>query len=141
MINFKQLLNWPYLTEIPTDTIQWQMPILIGLAVLTVLGIVLYLLHARQSRKQEIVNYLVRGWANWLLWPSIIAGILIFFRYQGIIFLSWRLWLLTLLIVWLAGILWMLYLTIFQWPHERAQAQVEDIMNKYIPKPKKQKRR
>jgi len=141
MINFKQLLNWSYLTATPAGSLHSQTAILIGIGVIGLIGIILYLLHYRQTRHQEIVNYLVFGWANWLFIPAITASILIFFRYQGIMFLSWRLWLLALLITWLAGIIWMLYLTMFQWPHERAQAKVEDIMNKYIPKPKKHKRR
>jgi len=74
--------------------------------------------------------------AYWLGIPPIVGLVLLFFRNQGIMFLSWRLWPMMLAVVWLMGLLSIVFEVVFKLPQQRSRYRVSALKNKYIPKPK-----
>lgn len=136
-INFSKLVDLRYLSETPSTTIQLFWPLIVVLAVSLVSAIIFWRLARRQAGRAKHVRKLFTSLAIWLGYPAIIGFVLLFFRNQGIIYLSWRLWSEILSIVWLGGIVGVIFHIILKFPKEKREYELHALKQKYIPQPKK----
>ncbi|HOE74500.1 MAG TPA: hypothetical protein PLC05_01690 [bacterium] len=131
MIDIIQFFDVAYLTVNPPMTIVYMWPIVAVLLVCVVGAVVLFVVKKRN--KNPVTKRVVALISNWLFYPAILALLLIFCRNQGITLISWRLWLLVLGIVWMAGIIYIFYNLVFTLPQQRRQINVQKIKQKYMP--------
>jgi len=115
-------------------------PILITFSALVVIGIILWILRKRVKPGEPQIKRMLVLYGNWLFYPSIIGLLLIFLRNQGINLISWRLWLMMLAIVWLAGIIYCLYITVFDFRSKQRELNINKIKSKYMPESKEGRR-
>ncbi len=131
MIDIIQFFDVAYLTVNPPMTIVYMWPIVAVLLACVVGAVVLFVVKKRN--KNPVTKRVVALISNWLFYPAILALLLIFCRNQGITLISWRLWLLVLGIVWMAGIIYIFYNLVFTLPQQRRQINVQKIKQKYMP--------
>lgn len=131
MIDIIQFFDVAYLTVNPPMTIVYMWPIVAVLLVCIVGAVVLFVVKKRNEN--PVTKRVVVLISNWLFYPAILALLLIFCRNQGITLISWRLWLLVLGIVWMAGIIYIFYNLVFILPQQRRQINVQKIKQKYMP--------
>ena len=131
MIDIIQFFDVAYLTVNPPMTIVYMWPIVAVLLACVVGAVVLFVVKKRN--KNPVTKRVVALISNWLFYPAILALLLIFCRNQGITLISWRLWLLALGIVWMAGIIYIFYNLVFTLPQQRRQINVQKIKQKYMP--------
>ena len=131
MIDIIQFFDVAYLTVNPPMTIVYMWPIVAVLLVCVVGAVVLFVVKKRNEN--PVTKRVVALISNWLFYPAILALLLIFCRNQGITLISWRLWLLVLGIVWMAGIIYIFYNLVFTLPQQRRQINVQKIKQKYMP--------
>jgi len=131
MIDIIQFFDVAYLTVNPPMTIVYMWPIVAVLLVCVVGAVVLFVVKKRNEN--PVTKRVVVLISNWLFYPAILALLLIFCRNQGITLISWRLWLLVLGIVWMAGIIYIFYNLVFTLPQQRRQINVQKIKQKYMP--------
>ena len=131
MIDIIQFFDVAYLTVNPPMTIVYMWPIVAVLLACVVGAVVLFVVKKRNEN--PVTKRVVALISNWLFYPAILALLLIFCRNQGITLISWRLWLLALGIVWMAGIIYIFYNLVFTLPQQRRQINVQKIKQKYMP--------
>ncbi len=131
MIDIIQFFDVAYLTVNPPMTIVYMWPIVAVLLACVVGAVVLFVVKKRNEN--PVTKRVVVLISNWLFYPAILALLLIFCRNQGITLISWRLWLLVLGIVWMAGIIYIFYNLVFTLPQQRRQINVQKIKQKYMP--------
>ncbi|HPM28114.1 MAG TPA: hypothetical protein PLX55_03105 [bacterium] len=131
MIDIIQFFDVAYLTVNPPMTIVYMWPIVAVLLACVVGAVVLFVVKKRNEN--PVTKRVVALISNWLFYPAILALLLIFCRNQGITLISWRLWLLVLGIVWMAGIIYIFYNLVFTLPQQRRQINVQKIKQKYMP--------
>lgn len=139
-IEITKLFNWQYLITQPSTDMIYLWPSVIAMLSLIVMGIVLFFIRKRIVEPKSPTFQLLGLLANWIIYPSIIGLLLIFFRNQGITVISWRLWLVALVLVWVAGIIYFLYFLIFTYPHRRREINIQKIKSKYMPASNKARR-
>lgn len=139
-IEITKLFNWQYLITQPSTDMIYLWPSVIAMLSLIVMGIVLFFIRKRIIEPKSPTFQLLGLLANWIIYPSIIGLLLIFFRNQGITVISWRLWLVALVLVWVAGVIYFLYFLIFTYPHRRREINIQKIKSKYMPTSNKARR-
>ena len=139
-IEITKLFDWQYLIAQPSTDMIYLWPSIITMATLAVVGITLLFIRKGIIERQSPTFQLIGLLANWIIYPSIIGLLLIFFRNQGITVISWRLWLVALVLVWVAGIIYFLYFLIFTYPHKRREINIQKIKSKYMPASNKARR-
>lgn len=140
MTDLANLIDINYLTVDPPVSMVYMWPTVIVLAIFVVIAVTLWIWRGKVHAGSELTRRVLGLMANWLFYPSLIALLLIFFRNQGITLISWRLWLLALMLVWVAGAIYVLYTLIFYVPRERRKINVQKIKSKYMPGPKEVRR-
>jgi hypothetical protein len=135
--DFAKLIDVNYLTEQPSTGMLFFWPLVIILALLLVVSLICWRLSRRQSAKNIPPYKILINLTCWLGIPSVLGLILLFFRNQGIMYLSWRLWLEILCIVWLGGIVSIIFYIFFKFPKEKRAYELRQLKQKYIPQPKK----
>jgi len=134
MPNLSKLIGWQYITTDPGMSFVYQWYIVIFLAIVLLTSV--FLLIVRLLKKNYLSELSIRTnklLVNWLLYPSIIGLLLVFFRNQTLPTLSWRLWLEALAIIWLSGSIYILYFLIFIFPAENKKIKLLSTKQKYIP--------
>jgi steroid 5-alpha reductase family enzyme len=82
---------------------------LVTFVVLVALSIVAFII-SRRKRKVEPLSILWGHIYNWLLWSGVIGLALLFFRYEGVMYLSMRFFLFALVV---SFVFWGIYLVIY----------------------------
>ncbi len=131
MIDFRKLIDIRYLLD-PNPGYDWQFlyPVLVIVVLALVSGIALSFIRplAKTGWRDPI--------AQWLRWLSAVSLVLIFFRYEGLLFLSVRLlWYLVGLgfLVWLGTIIRQLRQIV---PTIKEKTERYQTFEKYLPRPK-----
>ncbi|HLB31999.1 MAG TPA: hypothetical protein VJL27_00405 [Patescibacteria group bacterium] len=136
-LDFTKLTQISYLTEQPPASVAYFWPIVIILAAALAVSLICWRLARRQPSKDVPQYYILINLTRWLSIPSLLGLILLFFRNQGIVYLSWRLWFVMLALVWLGAMVWLAGYAIFKYPKEIRTHNLRELKNKYIPQPKK----
>lgn len=139
-VEITKLFNWQYLIAQPSTDMIYLWPSVIAMLSLIVVGIILFFIRRRIVEPKSPTFQLLGLLANWIIYPSIIGLLLIFFRNQGITVISWRLWLIALVLVWVAGIIYFLSFLIFTYPQKRREINIQKIKSKYMPTSNKARR-
>lgn len=138
-IDFSKLTNLNYLTEQPPTTMAYFWPLVAGLTITLIVGLFCW----RTARRPMAENHPRRTifvlLARWLSISPTIGLILLFFRNQGIMYLSWRFWSVMLALVWLGGMIWMAYYILIKYPQAKKKHELRELKNKYIPEPRSTK--
>ena len=133
LLDFTKLTKISYLTEQPPAGMVYFWPAVIIPAAALAVSLALWRLARRQPSKDVPQYYILINLARWLSIPSLLGLILLFFRNQGIVYLSWRLWLVMLAVVWLGAMVWLAGYAIFKYPEELRTQKQRELKNKYIP--------
>ncbi len=108
--NIKILFTYPYLFNAnPSYDIKFVIPLLSVFGFLIILGLVLLVL-ARKNKKKKYKAVLIATIYNWCFWVGFVGLLLLFFRHEGIAFISMRFILLLWLII---SVLWGIYIIVF----------------------------
>jgi hypothetical protein len=110
LANLKILFTAPYLFNAnPSYDMKFLIPLLSVFGFLILLGLILLVL-AKKNKKKKYKVILIATIYNWCLWVGFMGLLLLFFRYEGIAFVSMRFILLLWLII---AVLWGIYILIF----------------------------
>ena len=131
MVDIVQFFDVAYLTVDPPTTMVYMWPMVAVLLACIMGAIILFVVKKRNAN--PVTKRMAALISNWLFYPALLALLLIFCRNQGITLISWRLWLLVLGIVWMAGIIYIFYNLVFTLPQQRRQINVQKIKQKYMP--------
>ncbi len=102
---------------------------------LFLLGIILRIILIFQ--KNKVKRRLLRKIKNLTLVTSILGFLYLFFRVQGVYFLSGRFWLILILLTFIIWLLVILFYAFFRFPDELKAYKKELLIKKYLPKAKK----
>lgn len=110
LANLKILFTFPYLFNAnPSYDMKFFIHLIIFFGALIVLGFTLLIL-ARKNKKKKYRLVLIANLYNWCFWIGFVGLALLFFRYEGIAFISMRF----ILLAWLfTFVLWGFYILIF----------------------------
>ncbi len=98
-----------------------------------------WLIYVRKERTLPLYSLVREPVVRWLFMGGFVGLILIFFRFEGIAYLSSRFLLFiwaAILVIWLGLILRYI---LKKFPKERSLYQEQSLRQRYLPKPKKQK--
>jgi len=133
MLYINKLFDWKYLTVEPPTTMVYFWIILVALSLCIIISIILWLSKKAVNSDQKLQRKLLGLVGNWLFYPAIIGLILIFMRNQGIVIISWRVWLVALAVVWVIGIIYCLYFVLFAYRKGQKEIRIQKIKSKYMP--------
>ena len=136
-LDFTKLTKISYLTEQPPTGMAYFWLLIVALAGALLSALVCWHLARRRPSKDTPSYKILIFLARWLSLPSVLGLILLFFRNQGIMYLSWRLWLVVFGVIWLGVIAAIIYRIIFIFPKTSKEYELRQIKQKYIPQPKK----
>jgi len=134
MLDLSKLINWKYVSTDPGSAFVYQWYIIGFLFVCLLIAIILIIV--RMSKKKKLSALSIRTnklFMSWLLYPSIVGLFLVFISNKEIATLSWRIWSEALAIVWLSGIIYILYFLILVYPQESKKSQLLKSKEKYLP--------